>query len=403
MRKVLLIFFSAAAGLLVTQPHTPVVDARAQTAAIESRKLERLVEAFERLRANYVDEIDESELITTAIKAMVGVLDNSEYLDAKTLRDLQITGQRQAGLGIEATIEKGLVKVIAPIDESPAAKAGIRPNDIITHIDDVPLEGLTLGQALDKALGPVNTRTRLRIIRKGQDKPAELTVVRDFIRIRSVRSRQEGEDIGHIRIGYFNEQTAQLLRQTISSLSSQIPADKLKGYVLDLRNNSGGLLDQAVSAADAFLQEGEIVSVRGHNPEQIERFSAGPGDLIDGKPLIVLINGGSASTAEIVAGALQDHKRATVIGTRSFGKGSVTTIVPLGPGNGVFRLTTARYFTPAGRSIQAAGILPDIEVDQDVPENPENDKTLKMAYDLLRGIAFNAAFPPNQRAPGAPH
>jgi len=281
--------------------------------------------------------------------------------------------------------------------------------------------------------GPVNTKIKLKIMRKGQDKPVEVSITREIIRVRSVRSRLEGDDVGFIRITQFNEQTTDGLKKAITDLTTQ-SGDKLNGFVIDLRNNPGGLLDQAISVSDAFLERGEIVSTRGRNAEETQRFNARAGDLTKNKPLIVLINGGSASASEIVAGALQDHRRATVIGTRSFGKGSVQTIIPLGSGNGALRLTTARYFTPSGRSIQAKGISPDIEVLQDVPEDlksktdtkgeaslrghlkgdegkeqtgsqsyipPEakNDKALNMALDLLRGTQVNSAFPPNSKTP----
>jgi carboxyl-terminal processing protease len=279
--------------------------------------------------------------------------------------------------------------------------------------------------------GPVNTKIKLTIMRKGSDKPIDVTIMRDVIRVKSVRSHVEGPDVGYIRITQFNEQTTDGLKQAIDDLNSQLGADKIKGYVVDLRNNPGGLLDQAISVSDTFLDKGEIVSTRGRNPEETQRFNARPGDMTKGKPLIVLINGGSASASEIVAGALQDHKRATLVGTRSFGKGSVQTIIPLGAGNGALRLTTARYFTPSGRSIQAKGITPDIEVLQDVPDDlkartdskgeaslrghlkaegseetgsqsyvppdEKDDKALQSSLDLLRGTANNAAFPPNPK------
>jgi len=282
--------------------------------------------------------------------------------------------------------------------------------------------------------GPVNTKIKLTIMRKGQDKPVEVTLTRETIRVRAVRWNNKGDDIGYIRLTQFNEQTTENLKKAIGEITAKVSKDKLKGYVIDMRNNPGGLLDQAISVSDAFLQKGEVVSTRGRNAEETQRFNARPGDLTDGKPLIVLINGGSASASEIVAGALQDHRRATVIGTRSFGKGSVQTIIPLGSGNGALRLTTARYFTPSGRSIQAKGINPDIEVLQDVPEElkartdtrgeaslrghlrgeagkeqtgsqsyvpPEekDDKALNMAMELLRGTQQNSAFPPNPKAP----
>jgi carboxyl-terminal processing protease len=276
--------------------------------------------------------------------------------------------------------------------------------------------------------GPVNTKIRLKIMRKGADKPVEISIMRDVIRVRAVRSRIEGDDVGYIRITQFNEQTSENLKKALTDLNSQAGADKLKGFVLDLRNNPGGLLDQAISVSDAFLEKGEIVSTRGRNAEETQRFNARSGDLAKGKSIVVLINGGSASASEIVAGALQDHKRATVLGTRSFGKGSVQTIIPLGSGNGALRLTTARYFTPGGRSIQAKGIVPDVEILQDVPEelkartetkgeaslrghlkaegqeetgsqsyvppDPKDDKALTAALNSLRGIKVNSAVTP---------
>jgi carboxyl-terminal processing protease len=385
-----------ALGLAVIRPHAAIAEAKEQ-AAVESSERDRLIAAFERIWANYVDQPDQSELVTAAIKGMISALDSqSVYLDRNTFRDLQIIVRGvPAGLGVETIMEKGSVRVVAPIDDSPAAKAGVMVNDVITHIDGEPLHGLTAYQVVEKMVGPVNSKVRLTIMRDGYDKPVELTAVRQIIRMRSVSMRHDGEDIGYVRIAMFNEMTMRQFEAAIGELSSQIPSDELKGYVLDLRNNPGGLLDVAVSVADAFLEDGEIVSVRGRNPEQIERFNARPGDTINGKPLIVLINGGSAGGAEIIAGALQDHKRATVIGARSFGKGSVQNILPLERGQGALRLTTGRYFTPGGRSIHAAGIQPDIKVVQDFPQSPENDKALIMALDLLRGIASDPAFPPN--------
>jgi carboxyl-terminal processing protease len=379
---------------------------------------------FERVRADYVEKPDDSKLIESAINGMLAGLDpHSSYMDSKSLRDLQVQTRGEfGGLGIEVTMEGGLIKVVAPIDDTPAAKAGIMANDIITHLDDEPAQGLTLNQAVEKMRGPENSKIKLKIMRKGQDKPVEVTITRARIHVRSVRSRLEGDDVGFIRVTQFNEQTTGDLKKAISDLSTQA---KLKGFIIDLRNNPGGLLDQAISVSDAFLEKGEIVSTRGRNAEETQRFNARAGDLTKNKPLIVLINGGSASASEIVAGALQDHRRATVIGTRSFGKGSVQTIIPLGSTNGALRLTTARYFTPSGRSIQAKGISPDIEVLQEVPEelkartdtsgeaslrghlkaqgdeqtgsqsyippDPKDDKALHTALDLMRGIQKNSA------------
>ena len=378
------------------------------------------------------------KLIESAINGMLAGLDpHSSYMDPKSFRDMQVQTRGEfGGLGIEVTMEDGLIKVVTPIDETPAAKAGILANDIITKLDDDQVQGMTLNQAVEKMRGPVNTKIKLTVMRKGQDKPLEISLTRDIIRVRSVRSEAIGDDVGYIRMTQFNEQTFDGLKKAITDIGAKISNDKLKGYVLDLRNNPGGLLDQAISVSDAFLQKGEIVSTRGRNAEETQRFSARPGDLTNGKPVIVLINGGSASASEIVAGALQDHRRATVVGTRSFGKGSVQTIIPLGSGNGALRLTTARYFTPSGRSIQAKGITPDIEVLQDVPDDikaktdtstkgeaslrghlkgdagkeqtgsqsyippdRKDDKALNMAEDLLRGVKVNSAFPPNPKTP----
>ncbi len=376
MRKTSLIFLGALAGilttLLITQPRALLVGSAARAAVSDTyRELNLFGDVFERVRADYVEKPEDSKLVESAINGMLAGLDpHSSYMDPKSFRDMQVQTRGEfGGLGIEVTMEEGLVKVVAPIDETPAAKAGVMANDVITHLDDEAVQGLTLNQAVDKMRGPVNTKIKLTIMRKGADKPIEVSIVRDIIRVKSVRWHPEGSDIGYIRVTQFNEQTTDGLKAAINDLNSQLGVDKVKGYVLDLRNNPGGLLDQAISVSDTFLEKGEIVSTRGRNPEETQRFNARPGDLIKSKPLIVLINGGSASASEIVAGALQDHKRATLIGTRSFGKGSVQTIIPLGAGNGALRLTTARYYTPAGRSIQAKGISPDIEVLQDVPDN----------------------------------
>src|ERR1700719_142131 len=437
MRKTSLILLGAAAGvavtLVTTQPRLLLEGARAQAAAAADtyRQLSLFGDVFERVRTDYVEKPDDGKLIESAINGVLAGLDpHSSYMDSKSLREMQVEIRGEfGGVGIEVTMEEGLIKVVAPIDDTPAAKAGIMANDIITHLDDEPVQGLTLDQVVERMRGPVNTKIKLKIMR--QDKPVGVAIIRDIIRVRSVRSRLEGDDVGLIRVTQFNEQAADGLKQAIIDLTTQ-SGDNLKGFVIDLRNNPGGLLDQAISVSDAFLERGEIVSTRGRNAEKTQRFNARAGDLTKSKPLIVLINGGSASASEIVAGALQDHRRATVIGTRSFGKGSVQTIIPLGSGNGALRLTTARYFTPSGRSIQAKGISPDIEVLQEVPEelkarteskgeaalrghlkaegqeetgsqsyippDPKDDKALSMAYDLLRGTRVNAAFPPNPKA-----
>src|SRR6201986_1714591 len=445
MRKTLLLLLGAASGvaltLMVTQPKlVPVAfGSTAKAAAADTyRQLNLFGDVFERVRADYVEKPDDSKLIESAINGMLSGLDpHSSYMEPKAFRDMQVQTRGEfGGLGIEVTMEEGLIKVVAPIDDTPASKAGVMANDIITKLDEERVEGLPLNKAVEKMRGPVNTKIKLTIMRKGQDKPIDVTIVRDVIRVKSVRSHTEGDDVGYIRVSQFNEQTTEGLKKAISDLTSQLGSDKIKGFVIDLRNNPGGLLDQAISVSDAFLDKGEIVSTRGRNAEETQRFNARPGDLTKGKPVIVLINGGSASASEIVAGALQDHKRATLIGTRSFGKGSVQTIIPLGAGNGALRLTTARYFTPSGRSIQAKGITPDIEVLQDVPDDLKNrtdtkgeaslrghlkaegseesgsqsyvppdekdDRALKEGLDLLRGTITDAAVLPNPKA-AVPH
>ncbi len=326
------------------------------------RQLKLFGDVFERVRADYVEEVSDEELIQTAIRGMLTSLDpHSSYLDAKSFGDMQVQTKGEfGGLGIEVTMESGLVKVVSPIDDTPAFKAGIQAGDFISHLDDEPVLGLTLSQAVEKMRGPVNTDIKLTIRRRDQD-PFDVMITRAVIKIRSVRSRAEG-NVGYLRVTAFNEQTDTGLEQAFRSLKEEL-GDKLVGYVLDLRNNPGGLLDQAIAVSDAFLHQGEIVSTRGRHPDDAQRFNAREGDLADGKPVVVLINGGSASASEIVAGALQDHRRAIVMGTKSFGKGSVQTIIPMS-GHGAMRLTTARYYTPSGSSIQAKGIEPDILVEQ---------------------------------------
>jgi carboxyl-terminal processing protease len=444
MRKTSLILLGAAAGaaltLISTQPRIVFDGSSARAAASDTyRQLSLFGDVFERVRSDYVEKPDDAKLVESAINGMLAGLDpHSSFMDAKSFRDMQVQTRGEfGGLGIEVTMEDGLIKVVAPIDETPAAKAGVMANDIITHLDGEPVQGLTLNQAVEKMRGPVNTKIQLRITRKGAEKPVEVEITRDIIRVRSVRMRIEGDDIGFVRISQFNEQTSEGLKKAINDITTQVQNDKLKGYVLDLRNNPGGLLDQAISVSDSFLERGEIVSTRGRNAEETQRYSARAGDLTKGKPVIILINGGSASASEIVAGALQDHKRSTVLGTRSFGKGSVQTIIPLGNNNGALRLTTARYYTPSGKSIQAKGIVPDIEVLQDVPDDlktradtkgesslrghlkaqegeeqtgsqsyippdVKNDKALSMALELLRGTKSNPAFPPTAKAAQAP-
>jgi carboxyl-terminal processing protease len=372
MRKVTLVMVGALIGAsaAVVATQSPLLTSTSAIAASAEtyRQLTLFGDVFEKIRTDYVDKPDETKVVEAAINGMLASLDpHSSYMDAKSYRDMQVQTRGEfGGLGIEVTMEDGLIKVVSPIDETPAARAGILANDIITQIDGEQVQGLTLNQAVDKMRGPVKTDVKLKILRSGKKDPIDVTLTRDIIRIKSVRSREEGGDIGYLRVTQFNEQTFDNLKAAIDKIESDIPSDKLKGFVLDLRNNPGGLLDQAILVSDAFLDRGEIVSTRGRNADETQRFNAKSGDLVNGKPLVVLLNGGSASASEIVAGALQDHKRATLLGTRSFGKGSVQTIIPLGS-NGALRLTTARYYTPSGRSIQARGIDPDVEIIPDVP------------------------------------
>ena len=390
------------------------------------RQLNLFGDVFERVRVDYVEEVGDKELIENAINGMLTALDpHSSYLNEQNYRDMQVhTRGEFGGLGIEVTLENGLVKVVSPIDDTPAFRAGVQPGDLITHIDGEQVLGLTLQKAVERMRGPPDTEIRLTIRRNNRE-PFDITLIRAIIRIQSVRSRIERKDIGYVRITSFNEKTSEGLNKAMEKLHAESDG-KLKGVVLDLRNNPGGLLDQAVAVADAFLDKGEIVSTRSRRPEDSQRFNARPDDLAEGMPMVVLINSGSASASEIVAGALQDHKRAIVMGTASFGKGSVQTIIPL-PGHGAMRLTTARYYTPSGRSIQAKGIDPDIVVEQarvetvaeierrreadlrgalrnDRPgetpeaekdaaetsngEGPVKDFQLTRAIDLLRGIAL---------------
>ncbi len=326
------------------------------------RLLNLLGDVFERVRADYVESPTDQELIESAITGMLVSLDpHSSYLNAKNFREMQVQTRGEfGGLGIEVTMENGLVKVVSPIDDTPAFRAGLEPGDLITHLNGEPVLGLALSEAVEKMRGPVGRDLKITIRRNGRD-PFEVSITRAVIKITSVRSRLEGE-IGYLRITSFNERTDTGVKKAMDAFHKEL-GDKLRGIVLDLRNNPGGLLDQAISVSDAFLDKGEIVSTRARRNEDTQRYNARPGDLANGLPLVVLTNGGSASASEIVAGALQDHRRAIILGTKSFGKGSVQTIIPL-PGHGAMRLTTARYYTPSGRSIQSVGIEPDIQVEQ---------------------------------------
>ncbi len=334
--------------------------AAAQSSSETYRQLNLFGDVFERVRADYVEEVTDEQLIENAINGMLTQLDpHSSYLNPKSYQEMQVQTRGEfGGLGIEVTMENGLVKVVSPFDDTPAAAAGIQTNDYITHLNGEAVLGLTLSEAVERMRGPVDTDIKLTIQRANAE-PFDVTLTRAVIKIQSVRSRLHG-DVGYVRITSFSEQTATGLEDAIAKIKSEA-GDKLHGLVLDLRNNPGGLLDQAIAVSDAFLEKGEIVSTRGRHEDQAQRYNAREGDLVSGLPMVVLINGGSASASEIVAGALQDHHRAILLGTKSFGKGSVQTIIPL-PGHGAIRLTTARYYTPSGRSIQALGIDPDLLV-----------------------------------------
>jgi carboxyl-terminal processing protease len=359
-----------AAGFAVALMVFPAAHGASNSDAYQ--QLDLFSDAFERVRANYVRPVTDDELIDNAIQGMVSSLDpHSSYMDAKAFQDMQITTKGEfGGLGIEVTMEDGLVKVISPIDDTPAAKAGIKPGDYIAGIDGTPIQGMALNDAIDKMRGAPGTKVTLTILRTGEKKPFDVALTRAVIKVDSVRSHREG-DIGYIRLTAFNERTDSGLEAAVKKLKKEIGPDKIQGYILDLRNNPGGLLDQAISVSDDLLDStGEIVSTRGRHPEDTQRYNAKPGDITDGKPIIVLINAGTASASEIVAGALQDHHRAKILGMTSFGKGSVQTIIPLREGGGALRLTTARYYTPSGHSIQATGIVPDIQVAQTSDEQP---------------------------------
>lgn len=384
------------AGLLVsTQVAAPLLAQDRNRNANVYEQLDLFGDIFERIRAQYVEEVEPSELIEAAIDGMLTSLDpHSSYLSPDDAAQMRVQTRGEfGGLGIEVTQEEGFVKVVSPMDGTPAAEAGVEAGDFISHVDGESLLGLTLDEAVDLMRGPVGSEIIITIVREGEAEPFDVSIIRDTIKLTAARVRTEGKAVV-ARVTTFNDQTTPNLTD---GLQKQIEAagglDKVDGVVLDLRNNPGGLLTQAIKVADAFLEKGEIVSTRGRNPEDGERFNATPGDVIDGKPIVVLINGGSASASEIVAGALQDHRRAIVVGTKSFGKGSVQTVMPL-RGDGAMRLTTARYYTPSGRSIQALGVSPDIVVEQ--PRRPpaaeaeeENSTRRSRSEADLRGALNN--------------
>jgi carboxyl-terminal processing protease len=344
------------------------------------RLLELFGDVFEKVRSDYVEEVSDKELIEAAVRGMLTNLDpHSAFLNPKHFRDMQVQTKGEfGGLGIEVTMEGGYVKVVSPIDETPASRAGMTAGDLITHLDGAHVQGLTLREAVEQMRGPIDSNITLTVRR--DSKSFDVTITRDKIRIRSVRSHAEG-NVGYIRITNFSEQTETGLNKAVKKIEAEL-GDKLTGFVLDLRNNPGGLLNQAVLVSDAFLEEGEIVSTRGRVQDKAQRFHATPGDITNGLPIVVLINSGSASASEIVAGALQDHRRAVILGNNSFGKGSVQTIIPLGR-NGAIKLTTQRYYTPSGISIQAKGIKPDIKVTQARVEHlKSNDRRGRHEADL---------------------
>src|ERR1700761_1017231 len=395
MKKFALVGLGLVGGFAAAMVALP--EAKGANDANTFNQLDLFSDAFERVRANYVRPVKDSELVDAAIQGMVSNLDpHSSYMDAKMYGDMQITTKGQfGGVGIEVTQEDGVIKVISPIDGTPASRAGIKTNDRIIGIDGTSIAGLQLNEAIDKMRGAAGSKITLTILREGEKKPFDVTLVRAMVSVAAATYRREG-DIGYIRLPGFDEQTADGLEHAVRDLKKQI-GPGLRGYVLDLRNNPGGLLDQAVQVSDDLLDSGEIVSTRGRRPEDTERFDAKGGDITDGKPIVVLINGGTASASEIVSGALQDHKRATIIGMTSFGKGSVQTIIPLGEGGGALRLTTARYFTPSGHSIQAQGIIPDIAVAQGDEANVP--KIARPSEADLPGHLIGEPVPKKQNAP----
>ena len=385
MRRVLV------AGLVGLMAITLPAFALAQEDREAYDQLDLFGKILEEIRSEYVEEVSTSELIDAAIEGMIGSLDpHSKYHNPKSYKEVQVQARGEfGGLGIEVTMEDGLVKVITPIDDTPAQRAGIQPGDLVTHLDGEQVLGLTLQQAVDKMRGPVNSEITLTVRRSGVEESLNFPITRAIIKIRSVRARVVDDEIIVARISAFSEHTADDLDAVLGDLWEE-QGDRVVGAVLDLRNNPGGLLDQAIAVSDAFLERGEIVSTRGRDPTSAHRFNAQEGDIIDGLPLVVLINSGTASASEIVAGALQDHRRALILGTRSFGKGSVQTVIPLS-GRGALRLTTAHYYTPSGRSIQAQGIDPDIVVEQIRPE-PEPEAIPERREEDLRGHLDNERF-----------
>ena len=382
----------AVAGvILASQFAAPLLAQEQEQQRSVYEQLDLFGDVFERIRSNYVEEVDESALIEAAINGMLTSLDpHSSYLPPRDFDSMQVQTRGEfGGLGIEVTQEDGFVRVITPMDDTPAMEAGVEAGDFITHVDGEALLGLTLEEAVDLMRGPVGSEIVITVVREGVDEPFDISIIRDRIRLTAVRTRLEG-NTAILRVSTFNDQTYPNLEEGLSDVIAELGGiENLNGVVLDLRNNPGGLLTQAIRVSDAFLEQGEIVSTRGRNGADGDRYNAMAGDLIDGLPMVVLVNGGSASASEIVAGALQDHRRAVVVGTNTFGKGSVQSVMPV-QGEGAIRLTTALYYTPSGRSIQALGVAPDILVEQRDPveETPTEDRFTRSEADL-RGALRN--------------
>jgi carboxyl-terminal processing protease len=366
------------------------------------RLLNLFSDVFERVRADYVEPVKDKDLVENAINGMLTGLDpHSSYMNAKSFSDMQVQTRGEfGGLGLEVTFESGFVKVITPIDDTPAARAGMKAGDLILAIDSKTVQGLSLNESVEKMRGAPGSKILLSVKRVGVEKPVDVALVREVIKVQAAKWHMEGTDIGYVRLSGFTEQTDAGLRKALADFKAK-SGDKLRGIVLDLRNNPGGLLDQAVAVGQDFIKDGEIVSTRARHSEDNQRWDAHSGDLTNGLPVVVLINSGSASASEIVAGALQDHRRAIVLGTTSFGKGSVQTVIPV-PGDGAMRLTTARYYTPSGRSIQGLGIAPDIEVREtrEAPQHilPEHEADLKGAITNKGGVP-ETTLPPRTDMP----
>ncbi len=402
MNKLIVATIAGLAGgvVLSTQVAGPLIAQEHGRNASVYQQLDLFGDVFERIRSNYVEEVDEAALIEAAINGMLTSLDpHSSYLPPRDFDSMQVQTRGEfGGLGIEVTQEDGFVRVITPMDDTPAMEAGVEAGDFITHVDGEALLGLTLEQAVDLMRGPVGSEIVITVVREGAEEPFDITIVRDRIRLTAVRSRLEG-NTAILRISTFNDQTYPNLRDGLEEMIEEVGGlDNLNGVVIDLRNNAGGLLSEAIRVSDAFLDQGEIVSTRGREPQDGDRFNATPGDMIEGLPMVVLVNGGSASASEIVAGAFQDHRRAVIVGTNTFGKGSVQSVMPL-PGNGAMRLTTSLYYTPSGRSIQALGVAPDILVEQRDPielSEEEEESVFRRNEASLRGALQNSTLSEDQ-------